>query len=142
MDKNTNSIKIKTEFLVNLWQELFTISQQKVTLVQTSESELDIDKLNELLGQYQEKIAAIDNLNQAIKQLHGAADPEYQKTISRIKKIALMIKKNDDLAETHLREFMQKAQAKLQSVRKNQKALQAYLQGYVNDQGWFIDQKK
>lgn len=154
MDKYPGSIKQKVEEQINLWQEILFISQQKVELVKGSQLDLDIDELNRLLGEHQERIEAIDRLTREIDtevrelkdtrgvKVDSTADPEYQAAVAKIRKIALLIQENDSITESGVQEVLQHTQGKLQSLRINKKAQQAYLQDGINNEGWFIDQKK
>lgn len=154
MDTYPGSIKQMVEEQVNLWQEMLSISRQKVELAKGSQLDLDIDQLNRLLGQHQERIEAIDRLTRDIdteaRELRNTrgvkvdltSDREYQAAVAKIRKIALLIKENDSITESRVQEVLQHTQGKLQSVRNNKKAQQAYLQEDINTEGWFIDQKK
>lgn len=154
MNKYPNSIKIKVEKQISLWQEMLAISRQKVELVQGGQLDLDVDKLNALLRQYQERMEAIDGLargiGEEIRKLEGAegikadlsANPEYQKAMAKIRKTALLIKENDSITMAQVQKISRQTGGKLQSLRNNKKAQQAYLQEDVYTEGWFIDQKK
>lgn len=154
MDTYPGAIKQKVEEQVNLWLEILSISRQKLELVKGSQLDLDIDELNRLLGQHQERIEAIDRLTREIDaeimQLRNTrgvnvdltSDPEYKEAVAHIRKIALLIKENDSITESRVQEVLQHTQGKLQSLRNNKKAQQAYLQENINTEGWFIDQKK
>lgn len=154
MDTYPGSIKQKVEEQINLWQEILSISRQKVELVKGSQLDVDIDELNQLLEQHQERIEAIDRLTREIEaeirelrdtrgiNIDLTADPEYQAAVAKIHKIALLIKENDSITESRVQEVLLHTQGKLQSLRNNKKAQQAYLQEDINTEGWFIDQKK
>ncbi|HHV15961.1 MAG TPA: hypothetical protein GXX58_05230 [Gelria sp.] len=153
MDKYPASIKQKVEEQVNHWEEMLSISRQKVELVQDSQLD-DVDKLNQLLEQQQERIEAIDKLTRGIGEeirelgsvgginINLTAYPEYREAVAQIRKIALLIKENDGIAEARVRELLLNTRGKIQSLRNNKKAQEAYLQEDIYSEGWFIDQKK
>lgn len=97
---------------------------------------------------------AIDGLargiGEEIRKLEGAegikadlsANPEYQKAMAKIRKTALLIKENDSITMAQVQKISRQTGGKLQSLRNNKKAQQAYLQEDVYTEGWFIDQKK
>jgi hypothetical protein len=154
MGQYPDNIKLKAEKQVKLWLELLSISRQKVELVQGCSLDLDVDKLNALLDQHQERIEAINGLGREIeeetKNLEGvggkkvdlAANPDYQQAMAKIRKTALLIKENDSITQSQVQKLLQQTGGKLQSFKKNKKAQQAYLQEDVYTEGWFIDQKK
>ena len=151
MSKYPGTIKQKVKEQVNLWQEILSISQQKVELTQGSQLDMDVDKLNGLLEQHQERIEAIDRLNREIEEVtielgsagvDVTADPEYQEAVANMRRIALLIKENDSITESRVQEILLQTQGKLQSLRNNKIAQKAYLQEGINTEGWFIDQKK
>lgn len=154
MDKYPASIKLIVEKQITIWHEILSISREKLHLVTKDGLDLNIEQLNLLLLQQQERIEAIDALNRekeaefkkldqvGIKMTCLKATPEYQKAEDEIRKIALLIKENDNIIESQIRQLQQQIQTKLWSFRENKKAKQIYLQDNYSNEGWFIDQKK
>lgn len=152
--KNSDVIN-NLEAIIALLQEMQQVSAQQVQLLGDNQLDLDLDRLEGLIGQRQVIMEEIDLIEAKLRKQIGIRDEakrlvlldlemnaEYHKYLGMIKAIILAVNDNDLRYQTLLEKAMVQTQSKLNSVKNSQKAQKAYLQEEVYTEGWFIDKKK
>lgn len=129
----------------DLFRELMEISRQQLEFCQRDDVDSDLSLLQEFIGQRQELMDEIDQLNasllsgQPTAELHSGYHPAQDNQL-----VALMesISRNDKTCLQILQTKSGELAKRIKQTRTSRQAADAYGQGSSIYDAWFIDKKK